>query len=147
MPRENAEDRERKAEQREWLRETRRDMREDLKDTFREDKQHRREFKEPLWGGVRIIIGPSCEAAADRHGAYVPLDVAIKNPDLLPPYDGICEFDSCECRIESVSATEIVPTGLKVLNADGTWYRTKKSGCFSVLLLAAIVGIAFLKLM
>lgn len=125
-------------EQKEWFRDTRKENVEDVRDTAREEKRHRKEFNEPLFAGFRILVGPACQGASDRHGAFVPLEVAAENPDLLPPFPGVCHSDTCECRIETVAASDRVPAGLKVLNADGTSYRAKKAGCLSVLLLLAL---------
>ena len=41
--------------------------------------------------GFRIRIGKRCDTAKAYHGAFVPTQVALKHPELLPPYEGICQ--------------------------------------------------------
>lgn len=44
----------------------------------------------------------------------MPIEVAARDPELLPPYDG-CRHGTCECRADVVLASEEVPPGTRVV--------------------------------
>ncbi|MGD8454015.1 MAG: hypothetical protein PVJ57_19545 [Phycisphaerae bacterium] len=52
--------------------------------------------------GFRIRIGKRCDSAKQYHGAFVPTQVALRYPELLPPYEGVCQYWACECEIEEL---------------------------------------------
>jgi len=61
---------------------------------------------EPLFAGFRISVGEQCIQARLYDKAFLPLQVATKDPKLLPPYEGICMPETCACGFEEVSVNE-----------------------------------------
>ena len=51
--------------------------------------------------GFVIHVGNACRHAAHLNDTFVPLDMAFRNPSLLPPYQG-CDFETCDCYFEQV---------------------------------------------
>jgi hypothetical protein len=63
---------------------------------------------EPLFAGFTISVGGQCTQARLYDKAFLPLQVARKAPELLPPYEGICMPDTCECEFKEVSVDEMM---------------------------------------
>jgi hypothetical protein len=63
---------------------------------------------DPIFAGFRITVGDQCTQARLYDKAFLPLQVARKAPELLPPYQGICMPDTCQCQFEDVSVDEIL---------------------------------------
>jgi hypothetical protein len=119
--------------QNEWFNEERENVKESIRDDWREEQKFRKDFKEKLWVGYLLRIGPNCPHAAHLNGLLVLAEDAKANPDLLPPYDE-CRHDTCECEYELVSAHE-VPRGTRVAEIVGQ-ERKRKAGCLGVLMAA-----------
>ena len=99
--------------------------------------------------GFRIRVGYECEGARRYDGAFLPAEVAAKWPQLLPPYEGICQFGRCQCEFEEVVDIEEddLPPDMPVIVALGkvTLARKRKGDIkLGHVLVAIILIVAFL---
>ena len=101
---------------------------------------------EGLVDGFRIHIGYACEGAKRYDGAFLPAEVAAKYPQLLPPYEGICQFGRCECEFEEVIEADDLPPNMPVIVGLGkvTTVRKHKDGNKVVHLLVVVAIIVAL---
>ena len=74
---------------------------------------------EPIFAGFMIKVGKACNGARQYHKAFLPLQVAVNNPDLLPPYYGICMPDTCECEFEEVESDKRTSMDTPMIVAEG----------------------------
>jgi hypothetical protein len=80
--------------------------------------------------GVRVSVGKACRAAAPvKHREFIPTARLIREPELLPPYPGVCRRETCECEFEEVPG-----------KAQGLPAAPQSSGCVVVLLALVIVA-------
>ncbi len=131
-----------------WLNDTRKDRNADIKDEWREERQYRKEFGEPMFVGYMVKAGPNCPHAKDHEGLLVLIEDACDTPDFLPPYDE-CRHDSCECEYDSVTAKEVPRktriaewedpakrAKLKTRNKSPVSIQKKKAGCATLVMSA-----------
>ena len=78
--------------------------------------------------GFRIRVGYECEGARRYDGAFLPAEVATKWPQLLPPYEGVCQFGRCGCEFEEVVDIEEddLPPDMAVIVAPGKVTAARK---------------------
>ena len=71
--------------------------------------------------GFRIRVGYECEGARRYDGAFLPAEVAAKWPQLLPPYECVCQFGRCQCEFEEIVDIEEddLPPDMPVIVAPG----------------------------
>jgi len=95
--------------------------------------------------GFIIRIGRTCDGAKRYHGAFLPTHVAMKNPKLLPPYEGICQYGKCECEYEEMLKDEKISMdtpmilGPNKITTIGK-HRRSRHGCARTLLLLAFIA-------
>jgi len=95
--------------------------------------------------GFRIRIGPACDGAKKYHGAFLPTQVAVKNPELLPPYEGICQYGKCKCEVEELLDDDKIAADTPMIVGPNkvttvAKHKRAKPGCGSCLVLLLIVA-------
>jgi hypothetical protein len=99
---------------------------------------------EGMIAGFRIRVGRRCDAAKQYHGAFVPIQVAMKHPQVLPPYERICQHWACECEIEEVLESDRLATDTPMVIKPGRittvrkWRRNRHP--FLTLLVLAVLA-------
>ena len=96
--------------------------------------------------GFRIRVGRRCDGAKKYHGAFLPTQVAIKHPELLPPYEGICEYGKCECEFEELLDSDRIAADTPMVMGPNKFttvgkHRKSKHGCLSRLLALIVIAV------
>ncbi len=69
--------------------------------------------------GYQITIGAACEGARMYDGAFLPIEVAQKHPQLLPPYKGICCKQTCECECDELDVNKRISRDMLMIIGPG----------------------------
>lgn len=105
------------AKRRQWIREGRENAKRQIKHAQGSDG---------FVVGFRILIGNQCKAARPYNQAFLPIHVARKHPELIPPYEGICRFESCDCDIEDVFESDVLARNTPVIVRPGKVVSLRK---------------------
>lgn len=98
--------------------------------------------------GFRIRVGKRCDSAKHYHGAFVPTRVALKHPEVLPPYKGICQHWACECEIEEVLESDRLSLDTPMIVKPGRITtvgkaRRKRRPLLTLLVLAGLIYLIY----
>lgn len=100
--------------------------------------------------GFRIRVGKACHGAKLYHSGFLPTQVAVKHPELLPPYQGICQYGKCQCEFEEVLEDDTLSPHTSMIVAPGKvttvrkHRKSKRRGARFLLLILIIVLLVYL---
>lgn len=103
---------------RDWLKEWRACNRETVRDDLAFEKMIRKDRNVSEMFGYRVKVCSSCEASSKFHGVIIPLELAVKRVDLLPPYE-TCDHITCECEFDTIPF-ENIPDGAIIVSVSET---------------------------
>jgi hypothetical protein len=76
--------------------------------------------------GFRILIGNQCKAVRQYNRAFLPIQIARKHPTLFPPYEGVCQYGTCDCDFEDVFESDVLAQNTPVIAKPGKVITLRK---------------------